>query len=144
MNVNTKNNKCTPSFRQQVTVLLLFLCMCFGYAVYKLTNIIDYSRKSSATATVMSILTLSLYRVTVTDEKRNQTFSALLTTPGTTLLDVGNTLDVFYDNVDPANTVTIVQPVQNIFVLFLTGLFSITLLLMLVYFFFLYVGKIQC
>ena len=144
MNVNTKNNKCTPSFRQQVTVLLLFLCMCFGYAVYKLTNIIDYSRKSSATATVMSILTLSLYRVTFTDEKTNQTFSALLNTPGTTLLDVGDTLDVFYDNADPENTVSIVQPVQNMFVLFLTGLLSVTVLLMLVYLFFLYVGKIEC
>ena len=114
------------------------------FAVYKLTNTIDYSQKSTATAMVTSVLTLSLYRITFTDEKTNQTFSSLLNTPGTSLLDTGDTLDVFYDNNDPENTVTLVQPIQNVYVLFVTGLLSIFIFLMSVYLFFMYVGKIQC
>ena len=96
----TTTNTCTPLFRQQLTMLLLFLCICCVFAVYKLTNTIDYSQKSTATAMVTSVLTLSLYRITFTDEKTNQTFSSLLNTPGTSLLDTGDTLDVFYDNND--------------------------------------------
>ena len=114
------------------------------FAVYKLTNTIDYSQKSTATAMVTSVLTLSLYRITFTDEKTNQTFSSLLNTPGTSLLDTGDTLDVFYDKNDPGNTVTLVQPIQNVYVLFVTGLLSICIFLMSVYLFFMYVGKIQC
>ena len=143
-NTRTTTNTCTPLFRQQLTMLLLFLCMCCVFAVYKLTNTIDYSQKSTATATVTSVLTLSLYRITFTDEKTNQTFSSLLNTPGTSLLDTGDTLDVFYDNNDPENTVTLVQPIQNVYVLFVTGLLSIFIFLMSVYLFFMYVGKIQC
>ena len=112
--------------------------------MYKLTNTINYNKQSSANATVTSILTLSLYRITFTDEKTAQTFSALLNTPGTSLLDIGDTLDVFYDNDDPVNTVTPVQPVQNMYVLFVSGFLSITVILMLMYLFFLYIGKIEC
>ena len=146
MNTNKLKNTytCTPSFRQKITVLLLFLSLCFTFAVYKLTNTIDYNKQSSANATVTSILTLSLYRITFTDEKTTQTFSALLNTPGTSLLDVGDTLDVFYNNDDPVNTVTPVQPVQNMYVLFVSGFLSITVILMLMYLFFLYIGKIEC
>ena len=140
----TTTNTGTPLFRQQLTMLLLFLCICCVFAVYKLTNTIDYSQKSTATAMVTSVLTLSLYRITFTDEKTNQTFSSLLNTPGTSLLDTGDTLDVFYDNNDPENTVTLVQPIQNVYVLFVTGLLSICIFLMSVYLFFMYVGKIQC
>jgi len=146
MNTNKLKNTytCTPSFRQKITVLLLFLSLCFTFAVYKLTNTINYNKQSSANATVTSILTLSLYRITFTDEKTAQTFSALLNTPGTSLLDIGDTLDVFYDNDDPVNTVTPIQPVQNMYVLFVSGFLSITVILMLMYLFFLYIGKIEC